>query len=92
LFDKLAKVRWIIDDFVSKSRAFYNPEKFLTCDEIMVAYRGHYSGFRQYMLAKPTKYGFKLFATVCNPSHYIFNLMPYVGASGVPDVNVWCEN
>lgn len=51
----------------------------------MVAYRGHYSGFRQYMPAKPTKYGFKFFAAVTNPSRYIYNLIPYVGASGVLD-------
>jgi len=37
-YDKLAKVRWIIDDFVKKSQVFYNPKKYLTCDEIMVAY------------------------------------------------------
>ena len=45
-YDKLAKVRWIIGDFVRKSRALYNPGKFITCDEIMLAYRGHYLGFR----------------------------------------------
>ena len=84
-YDKLAKVMWIIDDFVRKSRALYNPRKFITCDEIMVAYRRHYSGFRQYMPAKPTKYGFKFFAVVCNSSRSFYHLIPYVGASGVPD-------
>lgn len=37
------------------------------------------------MPTKPTKYGFKFFATVCNPSRYIYHLIPYVGASGVLD-------
>lgn len=85
-YDKLAKVRWIISNFVTKSQAFYNPKKFITCDEIMVAYRGDYFGYEQYMPAKPTKYGFKFFATFCNPLHYIYNLLPYIGASGVPNV------
>ena len=81
-YDKLAKVRWVIDDFVTKSCTLYNLEKFITCVEIMVAYRGHYSGSRQYMPAKPTKYGFKYFAAMCNPSRYIFNLIPYVESQG----------
>lgn len=85
-YDKLTKVRWIINEFVTKSRALYNPDKFVTCDEIMVAYRGHYSSFRQYMPAKPMKYGFNFFAAVCNPSRYIYHLIPYVGASGTREV------
>lgn len=39
------KVRWIMDDFVTKNQAFYNLDKFITCDEIIVAYYSYYSGF-----------------------------------------------
>jgi len=43
--DKFVKVRWVIDDFVRKSRALYNLEKLVTCDEIIVAYHRYYLGF-----------------------------------------------
>jgi hypothetical protein len=83
--DKLGKVRWVLTDFVRISRSLYNPEKYITCDEIMVAYRGHYSDIWQYMPVKPTKYGLKFWAAVCNPSRYIYNLIPYLGSNGQPE-------
>lgn len=70
---------------MKRARELYNPTKFVTADEIMVAYRGHFSPLRQYMPAKPTKYGIKFWALVCNPERYIYNLIPYLGASGVPE-------
>jgi hypothetical protein len=83
--DKLGKVRWVLSDFVRLSRSLYNLEKFITCDKIMVAYRGHYSNVWQYMPAKSTKYGLKFWAVVYNPSHYIYNLIPYLGPNGQPE-------
>jgi hypothetical protein len=53
-YDKIGKVRPILDGFVQRSRQLWNPEHVVTCDEIMIAYRGHFSPIRQYMPAKPT--------------------------------------
>lgn len=49
----------------------------------MIAYRGHFSLIQQYIPAKPTRYGIKVWALFSNPSRYIFNLIPYLGKSGV---------
>lgn len=45
-YDKIGKVRWVIESFVCRSRELWNPEKFVTVDEIMIAYRGHFSPIR----------------------------------------------
>jgi hypothetical protein len=72
LYDKIRKVRPVMDPFVKRSQELYNPEKFLTADEVMIAYRGHFSPIRQYIPAKPTRYGIKVWALVSNPSRYDF--------------------
>lgn len=59
-YDKLGKVRWIIEHFVERSRELFNCEKFVTTYEIMVAFRGRFSPCRMYIPAKPTHYGFKV--------------------------------
>jgi hypothetical protein len=82
LYDKVGLVRWVMEGFVSKAQSLFNAEKYLTADEIIVAYRGHYSSIRQYNPMKPTKYGIKVWALVSNPSRYIYNLTPYVGKFG----------
>jgi hypothetical protein len=84
-YDKIGKVRWLLEHFVRRSKELYNPDKMLTADEVMIAYRGHFSPIRQYMKSKPTRYGFKFWALVCNPTRYIYNLIPYVGKSDEPD-------
>jgi hypothetical protein len=81
-YDKIGKVRWVLEDFVKISQRLYNPEKHLTADEIMVAYRGKYSSIRQYIKAKPTRYGLKFWALVCSKTRYIYNILPYLGKSG----------
>jgi len=45
----------------------------------MIAFRGHFSPCCMYLLAKPTRYGFKIWSTVFNLSRYIYNLIPYTG-------------
>lgn len=51
----------------------------------MVAYRGHFSPIHQYIKAKPTRYGLKIWCLVSNPSQYIYNLQVYLGSNGTPD-------
>jgi len=81
-YDKIGKVHWVIDGFVARSRELWNPEKFVTVDEIIIAYRGHFSPIRQYIKAKPTRYGLKVWCLVSNPSRYIYNLQVYLDSNG----------
>lgn len=48
----------------------------------MIAYRGHLSLMRQYIPARPIRYGIKVWALVSNQSRYIYNLIPYLGKYG----------
>jgi len=85
-YDKIGKVRFLVDHFVSRSKELYNPGRYITVDEMMVAYRGRYSSFRQYMVGKPTKYGFKFWVAISTELRYIYNIIPYLGKQGEVDV------
>lgn len=41
-YDKLAKVRWLIEEFARISQTLHNVERICTVHEIMVLYKGHY--------------------------------------------------
>lgn len=71
---------------MSTSKDLYNPGRYITIDEMMIAYRGRYSTFRQYMKAKPTKYGFKFWAAMSTESRYIYNVIPYLEKQGAVDI------
>lgn len=40
LYDKLGKVRWILEHFVTQSRELFNCERYVTTDEIIIAFVG----------------------------------------------------
>jgi len=82
MYDKIGKVRWLLQHFVTRSRELFNCEKYVTTNEIMIAFRGQFSPCRMYLPAKPTRYGFKVWAAVSNPSRYIYNMIPYIGRDG----------
>eukprot|EP00112_Aurelia_sp_Birch-Aquarium-sp1_P021273 Seg5684.2 transcript_id=Seg5684.2/GoldUCD/mRNA.D3Y31 product="PiggyBac transposable element-derived protein 4" protein_id=Seg5684.2/GoldUCD/D3Y31 len=58
-FDKLFLVRPIVDVVKTKCLENYKPHKECAVDEAMIAFRGCVD-FRQYLPAKPTKYGIKV--------------------------------
>lgn len=69
-FDKIGKVRWLVEGFSRISQSLYSPERVCTVDEIMVPYKGRYCGIRQYMKSKPVKFGIKLWALASSESRY----------------------
>jgi hypothetical protein len=69
-YDKLAKVRWLIEEFARISQALYNAKRICTIDEIMIPYKGRYCAIRQYMKSKPVRFGIKLWALGSNQSRY----------------------
>ena len=50
----------------------YNPSKNISVDEGMIAFKGRLS-FRQYMPAKPTKYGIKVWMCADSATGYVLN-------------------
>ena len=58
-YDRLYKIRPVIDDICAKSKALYNPGQKLSVDEAMVKLKGR-SSIKQYQPLKPIKRGFKI--------------------------------
>lgn len=77
-FDKIAKVRWLCESFATLSQALYNNDRVCTVDEIMVPYKGRYCNIRQYMKAKPVKFGVKVWALASSQSRYAFEAFQFL--------------
>lgn len=57
-YDRLGKVRSLIDHLGSKFASLYQPSKHLAVDEAMIKFQGR-SSLKQYMPAKPSSVGSK---------------------------------
>ncbi|XP_053956308.1 piggyBac transposable element-derived protein 4-like [Anastrepha ludens] len=75
--DKFAPIRDLWNQWVEILPKLYNPTENATIDEQLVAFRGR-CPFRQYMPAKPAKYGIK-FWVLDSTTSYVWNIQPYTG-------------
>ena len=78
LHDRLYKVRPILNTFNQKMLTLYKPKKNISVDEGMIAFKGRLS-FRQYMPAKPTKYGIKVWLAADASNGFVLNHKVYLG-------------
>lgn len=76
--DKLAPIRDLFEEFVSKCKEIYSISEYATIDEKLEAFRGR-CGFKQYIPSKPNRYGIKIFALADSKTYYCSNLEVYVG-------------
>lgn len=79
-YDRLFQLKPLLDDIGHACRAFYQPRQNLSVDERMVATKAH-TGMTQYMKAKPTKWGFKLFVLADSSNGYTLDFAVYTGKS-----------
>jgi hypothetical protein len=70
-YDKIAKVRWLVENFVATAQRHYNSECICIVDEMMIPYKGRYSPIQQYMKAKPNKWGIKAWALAKLQSRFV---------------------
>ena len=77
-FDRLYKIRPIFNSILGNCQTKFKPTKNLSVDEGMIAFRGRLS-FRQYMPAKPTKYGIKIWMAADSSNGYVLNFDVYLG-------------
>lgn len=77
-FDKLYKVRPMINLLSNSFLNSYNPGRNLSVDESMVAFKGR-TQLKQYMPQKPIKRGFKVWALACSQTGYLLNFSVYEG-------------
>ena len=77
-FDKLFLVRPVLDIVRTRCLENYNPHKECAVDEAMVSFRGRLD-FRQYLPAKPTKYGIKVWMRADSHNGYCNDFEVYLG-------------
>lgn len=77
-YDRLFKVRPVLDYVRNKCGENFLPSKNISVDEGMIGFRGRLS-FRQYMPAKPTKYGIKVWMAADSSNGYVLNFDVYLG-------------
>eukprot|EP00117_Sycon_ciliatum_P041059 scpid73538/ scgid30091/ PiggyBac transposable element-derived protein 4 len=76
--DKLYKIRKFMDRIVENFRTKYTLRKCVSIDEQMVAYKGRLS-FKQYMPAKPIKWGMKAYVLAEADTGYVCDWHLYTG-------------
>ena len=77
-YDRLYKVRPVLNYVRQNCETSFSPTKNLSVDEGMIPFRGRLS-FRQYMPAKPTKYGIKVWIAADSSNGYVLNFDVYLG-------------
>lgn len=87
-YDRLFKIRPVIDDICEKSNRLYNPGRNLSVDEAMVKFKGR-SSLKQYQPLKPIKRGFKIWCLGDSQTGYVHNFIVYTGKEdGGPVLNL----
>ena len=76
--DKLWKIRWYLNFLDDKFSTLYLPYGNVTIDESMVKFKGRLS-FRQYLPAKPIKWGVKIWAMSESDTGYLHKFQVYTG-------------
>lgn len=79
-FDKLFKVRHLIEHFQSVFQASYQLGKNISVDETMVKFKGRHRA-KQYDPSKPIKRGFKLWTLADSSTGYVHTFQVYSGKS-----------
>ena len=90
-FDKLHKIRPLLDIIQQKIKSSYNPHQEVSIDEAMVGFKGR-SSLKQYMLMKPTKRGFKIWCLCDSTNGYTYAIIIYTGASSATENGVLGPN
>ena len=72
-YDRLGKVRPVIDHLAEKFTSLYEPHKEVSVDEAMIKFTGR-SSIKQYMPMKPIKRGIKVYTLLhgsVDPTHNV---------------------
>nr|XP_055037155.1 piggyBac transposable element-derived protein 4-like [Misgurnus anguillicaudatus] len=79
-YDRLFKIRPIINLVIPRFSAVYGPSKQLSLDEMTIAFKGK-STLKMYNPNKPDKYGYKVFVLSEAKSGYVLQWSMYTGQS-----------
>lgn len=77
-YNPLFKIQPLLDIVLPTFMEYFNPGQNLSIDESMVKFKGRVH-MKQYLPAKPTKWGFKVFVLADSDSHYCLRAKLYTG-------------
>ena len=77
-YDKLYKIRPLLDMVISTFKSVYLPQQDIFIDESIIGFKGWLS-FVQYMPKKPTKWGIKACVLAESATGYVWYLRLYTG-------------
>lgn len=78
-FDRLYKIRPILNSVLNKCRSNFKPTENLSIHEGVIGHKGTRVSFRQDMSAKPSKYGIKVWMATDSSNAYVLNFDVYLG-------------
>lgn len=77
-YDRLHKIRPMINHLKKKFKETFYPSRHLSVDESMIPFKGR-SSMKQYMPNKPIKRGFKVWVLACAETGYAVDFNVYTG-------------
>ena len=77
-YDRLGKIRPLLEQIQSRCATLYKPSKHLAIDEAMIKFQGR-SSLKQYMPKKPIKRGIKVWVLADSTNGYFCRLQVYTG-------------
>ena len=80
-FDRLHKVRPVLEMVRKNYIEEYRPSRNCSIDETMVGFKGRI-GFKQYLPMKPTKRGYKIWVRADAANGYMCDFRVYTGKDG----------
>ena len=80
-YDRLGKVRPLIQHIQERCKLVYNPGRELAVDEAMIKFQGR-SSLKQYMPKKPTRRGIKVWVLADSSNGYFSRFEVYTGKKG----------
>ena len=80
-FDKLVKLKWLLNEIRDQCKDMWNLGDKVTIDEMMIQYKVKYCLIRQYMPKKPTKWRIKIWCFTDSVSRYVWTFEVYCGAN-----------
>ncbi|XP_037042056.1 piggyBac transposable element-derived protein 4-like [Bradysia coprophila] len=82
-YDKLHKVKPLLESLNENVRKVYQPSAVVTIDESMIPFKGRYT-LKQYMPNKPIKWGYKVWCLCDSYTGFVIAFFVYTGKDDTP--------